>query len=315
MRTVITAAILALTLVGCSRDAQEMAVTEASAPMAADAVYAPQMAQASGGEAVRMEDAAATPPASPPPPGEPSGPVVGATPMLAYIYGVTLEVPARGVRTMMSTHEQACRTAGPRVCQVINSSVNANGDDAVFGQIALRAEPRWLETFRKGLEGQAKEAGGRLREESVSSEDLTRQIVDTTARLNAQKTLRDRLQQILRTRPGRLADLLETERELARVQGEIDSAESQLAVMRERVAMSILNLGYQSKPSAVTGGAFEPVVDALTEFFSIVMQGFAFIIRLIAVLIPVALVLVPLGWLLLRWRRARRAKREMEPTL
>lgn len=312
MRTVITAAAMAFVLAGCSADHAPMATTEESAPMAADAVYAPQMAAASGGEGARMEDAAAAPPASPPAPGEPSGPVVGAAPMLAYVYGVTLEVPSRGVRPIMTTHEQACLTAGPRVCQVINSSVNANGEDSVFGQVTLRAEPRWLETFRKGLEGQAKEAGGRVREESVSSEDLTRQIVDTTARLNAQKTLRDRLQQILRTRPGRLADLLETERELARVQGEIDSAESQLAVMRERVAMSILNLGYQSKPSAVTGGAFAPVTDALTEFFSIVMQGIGVIIRLIALLIPVALVVVPLGWLLLRWRRVRKAKKATE---
>ncbi|MDZ4777543.1 MAG: DUF4349 domain-containing protein [Alphaproteobacteria bacterium] len=305
MRTVITAALMALALAGCSRD-MKTATTEESAMVAADAVYAPQMAQASGGEAARMEDA---PPASPPAPGQPSGPVVGASPMLAYVYGVGLEVPARNVRGVMGTHEQACRTAGPRVCQVINSSVNAQGDDAVYGQITLRAEPRWLETFRKGLEGQAKEAGGRVREENVSSEDLTRQIVDTSAHLNAQKTLRDRLQQILRSRPGKLSELLETERELARVQGEIDSAESQLAVMRERVAMSILNLNYASRPSAVTGGAFEPVTDALTEFFSIVMLGVGVIIRLIAVAIPVALVLVPLGWLALRWRRARRAKK------
>jgi hypothetical protein len=307
MRTAITAALMALALAGCSRDVQSTAPMEEAASVAADAVYAPQMSQATGGEAARMEDA---PPASPPAPGQPpAGPVIGATPMLAYVYGVGIEVPARNVRSVMGTHEQACRTAGPRVCQVINSSINAQGEDAVYGQITLRAEPRWLETFRKGLEGQAKEAGGRVREENVSSEDLTRQIVDTSAHLNAQKTLRDRLQQILRSRPGKLSELLETERELARVQGEIDSAESQLAVMRERVSMSILNLGYQSKPSAVTGGAFEPVTDALTEFFSIVMQGFAFIIRLIAVLIPVALVLVPLGWLLLRWRRGRRAKK------
>lgn len=302
MRTVIVAALMTLVLAGCSR---ESSPSMSEAPIAADAAYAPEMAAAPGGEAAM----APSPPASPPPPGEPSGPVVGATSMLAYIYGVTLEVPARGVRGMMSAHEQACRTAGPRVCQVINSSVNAQGEDSVFGQVTLRAEPRWLETFRNGLEGQAKDAGGRIREQNVSSEDLTRQIVDVTARLTAQKTLRDRLQEILRSRPGRLGDLLEVERELARVQGEIDSVESQLAVMRERVAMSVLNLGYQSKPSAVTGGAFQPVADAITEFFAIVMGGFAFIIRLIAVLIPVGVVVVPLIWLFLRWRRDRRAKK------
>lgn len=301
------AAVGMLALAACSREAPSInspAMTEAA--VSSDSGFvAPQAADARGGEA--MSDApAASPPA---PPGEPSGPVAGAAPMLAYIYGVSLELPLRSVRPMMGAHEEACRKAGPNVCQVINSSVNAQGEDSMYGNITLRAAPRWLETFRGGLEGQAREAGGRLREQSVTSEDLTRQIVDTNARLTAQKTLRERLQQILRTRPGKLQELLETERELARVQGEIDSAESQLAVMRERVNMSILNLSYASKATVVGGSVFEPVGDAFNQFFRIVFEGFAFIIRLVAVAIPVGVVLVPLGWLFLRWRRRRAAKK------
>lgn len=294
MRAIVVVTVLALSLGACSRDAKMM---EASAPTSAVAEYAAQdAAEARGGEGASGAPAQNDPDAT-----------VGA-PMLAYIYGVSLEVPLRSVRSMMNAHDEACRKAGPRVCQVVSSSVNAEGEDRMYGAITLRAEPRWLETFRNGLEGQAKDAGGRLREQSVTSEDLTRQIVDVTARLNAQKTLRDRLQQILRTRPGKVQELLETERELARVQGEIDSAESQLAVMRQRVDMSLLNLNYASKPTAVTGSVFEPVGDAFTEFFAIVMLGFAFIIRAIAVAIPVGLVVVPLGWLFLRWRRGRKVR-------
>ena len=311
MRAFLAAAAMSmLALTACSREIQESrsAPTESvmtEAAVSSDSGFAaPQAMDARGGEA--MSDA---PPASPPAPGQPSGPVAGASPMLAYIYGVSLELPLRGVRPMMSAHEEACRKAGPNVCQVINSSVNAQGEDSMYGNITLRAAPRWLDTFRSGLEGQAKDAGGRLREQSVTSEDLTRQIVDTSARLNAQKTLRERLQQILRTRPGKLQELLETERELARVQGEIDSAESQLAVMRERVNMSVLNLNYASKPTAVGGSVFEPVGDAFNQFFRIIFEGFGFIIRLIAFAIPVAIVVVPLGWLFLRWRRRRAAQK------
>lgn len=304
MRVIVTTAVLALALAGCSQDKAPMPMESVSVERAM-APAAPEMADAvaaSGEEAAPQgaEGGAA-----------PSQPSAGA-PMLAYVHGVGLEIPARSVRPLMTNHEQACRTAGLRVCQVINSSINAQGEDQIYGNITLRAEPRWLETFRNGLEGQARDAGGRLREQTVTSEDLTRQIIDTSARLNAQKTLRDRLQQILRTRPGRLADLLETERELARVQGDIDSAESQLAVMRERVNMSLLNLSYASKPTAVTGGTFDPVISAMTDFFGIVMQGLGGIIRLIAFAIPVALVLAPLGWLALRWRRGRKAKTAAE---
>ncbi len=308
MKAIVTAAVMAFALAGCSRDYKEAPMASAPAPMEqAVRAVAPEMADAAaGGEAVSTEAAADAGGQA-----APGAPAAGA-PMLAYIYGVGLEVPARGVRPLMAAHEQSCRTAGPRVCQVINSSINAQGEDQIYGNISLRAEPRWLETFRAGLEGQAKDAGGRLREQTVASEDLTRAIVDTTARLNAQKTLRDRLQQILRTRPGKLQELLETERELARVQGEIDSAESQLAVMRERVNMSLLNLSYASKPTAVTGGTFDPVLSAFTDFFGIVMQVLGAIIRLVAFAIPIALVLAPLGWLALRWRRGRAAKKAAE---
>ncbi|MDX2233317.1 MAG: DUF4349 domain-containing protein [Hyphomonadaceae bacterium] len=295
------AVLAALALAGCSqRDAAapapEMAAVGAATQAFADGEASPA-------------DAAAPPPEA----GAPARTPGAGAALMAYVYGATLEFPTREVRAAMARHEAACRAAGPATCQVLGSTVNAVSDEQIYGTIQLRAEPRWLEGFRAGLEGDARGAGGRVRETSVASEDLTRQIVDIDARLRAQKTLRDRLQQLLRARPGRLADLLETERELARVQGEIDSAESQLAVMRERVATALLNLGYQSRPNAVTGGTFAPLAEAFTEFFSIVMLGFAFIVRLIAVLIPVGVVLAPLAWLFLRWRRARAAKKMATP--
>jgi hypothetical protein len=156
-----------------------------------------------------------------------------------------------------------------------------------------------------GLESQADEAGGRLTSQTVQSEDLTRQIVDTEARLRALTALRDRLQELLRSRPGRLSDLLEVERELARVQGEIDATQSNLAVMRTRVAMSELTLNYQSAPRPVGSDTLEPLRHALANFLGIVVAGFAAIITIIAGLIPVAVVVVPLVWLALRWRKRR----------
>ena len=308
MRKTLIAVGLVLALAACSQKEAAM-----SAPEAASAVDAMQA------EGVNQRALAITQADAPTDPGAaggakaparaPDNPSAG-VPLLAFVYGATLETPAKGVRPLMAQHEAACRAAGPAVCQVLGSSVNATDDEnLVFGTIQIRAQPRWLETFRVGLDGQARAAGGRLKGTTVESEDLTRQIVDTDARLRAQKTLRERLQQLLRSRPGKLSDLLETERELARVQGEIDSAESELAVMKQRVATSLLNLQYQSKANAVTGGTFAPVADALTEFAGIVMMGFAFIVRLIAVLIPVGTVVGPLVWLVLRWRRKRAAKK------
>ncbi len=269
----------------------------------------------------RAEGAASpAPPASPPAPAPaapndavqqptqsgPSQPA-GPTPILylAYSYGVGLEIPSQRLSGVMDRHVQACQTAGPRLCQLIGSNRSGDPESYMQGYVSMRGEPGWLRAFMGGLEGEADQAGGRITAQTVQSEDLTRQIVDTEARMRALTALRDRLQDLLRSRPGRLADLLEVERELARVQGEIDATQSNLAVMRTRVSMSELTLNYQSSPRPVGSDTLEPLRHALANFLGIVVAGFAAIITIIAGLIPVAVVVAPLAWLALRWRKQR----------
>jgi hypothetical protein len=266
---------------------------------------------------VREEAARAPQPAPAPPPDDaaqnqtgPSQPAQNGgtnSPVLflAYSYGVGLEIPSQRLSDVMDRHAQACQAAGPRQCQLVGSNRSGDPDSYMEGYVSLRGEPQWLRAFMGGLSAQVDEAGGRIISQNTPPEDLTRQIVDTEARSRALTALRDRLQELLRSRPGRLADLLEVERELARVQGEIDAIQSSLAVMRTRVAMSELTLTYRSAPRPVGSDTFEPLRNALANFLGIIVAGFAAIITVIAGLIPVAIVVVPLVWLALRWRRQR----------
>jgi hypothetical protein len=225
--------------------------------------------------------------------------------LLAYSYATQLEAPARAVPSLLKAHQDACTAAGPSVCQVLGASTNAIGEDEVSGTLNLRAEPKWLAAFRAKLEGDAQAARGKLVGQSVSTEDLTRAITDTDATLKSRKTLRDRLTGLLATRDGKLSDLLEIERELARVQGEIDSYESNLAVMRGRVSMSDLTVNYASASAPVTGGTFAPIAQAVTGFMGTVASGIGAIISLIALVLPWLVVLVPAAWFGLRWRAQR----------
>lgn len=289
-------------------------------------VSGPDSESAAGGYAgIAQEEAAMdraqTAPAPPPPPMPASGPGQGGdaqTPaqtsqpagpapvlFLAYAYNVGLELPSTRLSSVIDAHVQACQSAGPRLCQLVGSNKSGDPESYMEGYVALRGEPQWLDAFMGGLEAQADAAGGRIIQQTTNTEDLTRQIVDTEARQRALVSLRDRLQDLLRSRPGRLADLLEVERELARVQGELDAITSSLAVMRTRVAMSELTLNYRSQPRSVGSDTFRPLRDAFANFLGIVVNGFAAIIIIVAGLVPVAAVVVPLAWLLLRWRRAR----------
>ena len=135
-------------------------------------------------------------------------------------------------------------------------------------------------------------------------------MVDTGARLNSAKTLRDRLQKLLAERPGKLADLIEIERELARVQAEIDATESVLAAMRLRVAMSDLTLTYQARYTAASESIWRPLGDAFQGFLPSVVLSLAAIVEFISAtllwILLLGAVAAGLGWL---WRR-RRARRK-----
>lgn len=243
-------------------------------------------------------------------PGSAATPVVA--PSIAYAYRFGLELPAEAVPTVMGRHEQACIAAGPSVCQVIGASSSRMGRDSVEARLEMRAAPAYVGRFRAALDGEARGAGGRVSQQAVESEDLTRQLVDTEARMRAMETLRDRLQQLLATRSGTLEQLLQVERELARVQGELDATRSALAVMRTRVQTSRLDVTYSAAGRLAPDSAARPVVDALNSASYAFMTSLGMLILFIASVLPVLMVGAPLIWLLWRWRRRVRGRKAAE---
>ena len=223
-------ALAALILVGCSKPASVPPGAIPASAVAADAAAPP------GAADKKLE------------PPDKAVPPVGA-PMLAYSYDDGIEAPASGIRALIARHQHACAAAGVAVCQVTGSNIEARGRDSVHATLALRATPAWLARFGDTLTDDATHAGGRLVHATVTSEDLTRQIVDTEAAIRAKTALRDRLQALLETHPGKLSDLLDVETALSDAQDKLDATQSELAVMRERVATSVMTLDYQS-----TGG-------------------------------------------------------------
>lgn len=259
--------------------------------------------------AVQPDMASASPSAEATPPGDVPDAVL---PQLAYAYGVTIEAPADEIAGLAARHEQACIQAGPQVCQVIGSSTQSFGQDERQATLELRAGPGWLRTFRNGLARDAETVDGRIADSSTTSEDLTRALIDTEAHLRAKTTLRDRLQTMLATRDGNLQTVLEVERELARVQAEIDSANSTLEMMRARVSMSRLTLTYQSRGVMAPDSATAPLASALNNALGIFMTGLAAIVTILAFGLPFLIIVGPVAWLSLRAAKRRRERRAAE---
>ena len=226
--------------------------------------------------------------------------------MLAYAYDAAVMVPPGAVAGVMATHRDACQAAGPSMCQVLSASLFGQDEDRVSAALSFRAAPSYVADFRAALVGDAQDAGGRLVSEQQRVEDLTRQVLDLRARLDAQRTLRERLAALLERQDGAVADLLAAEQELARVQGTIESMVGQLRYLEGRVAMNTMTVDYRSAPQAFTPAKRRPLVGAVRDFFGLMAESVAAVIRFVALALPWVLIGLPALWLLRRtWRRLR----------
>lgn len=269
MRTRITlCALAALSLAACQKAAENPPPETVGAP-AADAVSA---------------EASATADASPAAPK--AAPL--ALPQLAYVYKYALAAPPQKVRGLVAKHEQVCWAAGPTVCQVVGSNVSEDGPDKISASLTLKAQPAWLRTFRAGLEDDTKAAGGRTVTSDTTSDDLSRNIVDTEAALRSQVILRDRLEAALKTHRGKVSELFEMEQQLAQVRGQIDATRSEIALMKGQVATSELRIAYRSEGVLAPTGSLAPLGEAAGEVVGIFVFTLAFLIRVLAVLAPLA---------------------------
>jgi hypothetical protein len=260
----------------------------------------------------RAQQPAPPPPSPSPPPPPGSGPAEGIVErLIAYRYDYRFETPAAATAALVTSHQTACTEAGSQQCQIVSATSYDDGRGSINASVQLRASPAWVTSFQDGLEGDLEAAGGRIQNQSQAADDLTSAIYDMEARLEAKRVLRTRLIALLTRETASVEELVQVERELANVQGEIEGSEAQIRVMRGRVSMSALGLNYTSRVEAVSPGAFDPLTSALTNVLRELAAGLANVITFIAGFAPWLLVIVPLFWLLSRWLRGLlRARRE-----
>ena len=141
---------------------------------------------------------------------------------------------------------------------------------------------------------------GDVKSVEVQAQDVGEEYVDIAARVANARRLEERLIQLLATRTGKLDDVLNVERELARVREEIDRMEGRLRYLRSRVAVSTLTLTVHEPLPLLT----QPGQNVILQAF--VQAGHNFIDLLSAFIASLGY-LLPLGTVALLvffgWRR------------
>jgi hypothetical protein len=83
---------------------------------------------------------------------------------------------------------------------------------------------------------------GRVENETQGGEEVTQQHADLVARLKNSRETEQRLQDVLRSRTGKVKDVLEVEEEIARVRGEIEQMEAEQQTLDHRVNFATIDL-------------------------------------------------------------------------
>jgi hypothetical protein len=123
-----------------------------------------------------------------------------------------------------------------------SSNSQRGGNGKLQGTVVAKVAPDKLDAFLLKLREL-----GELKNQSVSTEDVTKDYYDTQARLDNSRRMETQLQELLKRDTGRVSDLLQVERELGRVRGEIEQMQGQLKLYDFQVQYATVTISLAEK--------------------------------------------------------------------
>lgn len=150
---------------------------------------------------------------------------------------------------------------------------------------------------------------GKVEYVNVGAQDVGEEFTDVSARVANARKLEGRLIELLGTRTGKLSDVLEIERELARVREEIERMEGRLRYLKAHVATSTLSLTvHEPAPVIADGGSGGVIGEAFRQAWRNFVNFIAGFIASLGTLIPLGALALLALWVLGRVWRGRRPR-------
>jgi hypothetical protein len=273
---------------------RQMAEAGLMAPPATMAPPRPEQLPARGDIASRPQAVAAAAPAPGP---QGSAPLAAMTAALKLIRTAQVSVE---VSSYEAAAEKVARLAEAHGGYVAESQAGRAANDRRLGTVTLKVPAARFAAALADLK-----ALGTVESEQVATQDVTKAYSDLETRLKVKRDTAERLREILRTRTARLSDVLEAERELARVTEEIEHMEGERRFYDHQVSLSTISAQLHEPEAMVRPGAFAPVSEALHSSVSVLATSLGALIFALVFLTP-WLVLALVAWKVVRVVRARR---------
>jgi len=184
-----------------------------------------------------------------------------------------------GGYTSESSSEQ--RDAGPRQASVTVLIPSANFD-------ALVQDVRTI---------------GDVEREELSTQDVTKAYADLETRLAVKRQTETRLREIMASRTGSMSDVLQVERELSRLTGEIEDLLGQKRYFDQKVATSTLRIQLFEPAAEMTSSPLLPLGTALNDSLTVMSRSISMIVYLLAFVTPWALLCLFGFWIAMKLNR------------
>jgi hypothetical protein len=173
------------------------------------------------------------------------------------------------------------------------------GADKLRASMVIRVPSSRLQDLLRDLK-----PVGTVKGETLTQEDVTRQYTDLEMQLAVKRQTVVRLRQLLSSSTGRLADVLQVERELERVVIEVERLEGERRYHADRVAMSTLSLEL-FEPGALSAPPSQSVGEALRRSLEVLSISLAWMVYLVTFVAPWVAIASGAWWLTRRFRAKR----------
>lgn len=233
-------------------------------------------------------------------PGDASSPVRSGVPdQQLIVYTGTLEIQVADLRASVDQADQLVAGLGGHIA----SSNTTTKDDTEYATVTYRIPAEKWDEALVGLRA----VGAKVLNETTKSEDVSSQAVDLDARIANAQASEAALQAIM-DRAGTIQDVLDVQRQLASVRGDIESMTAQRDLLTNRAALATLEVDFATavaQTQVATGGwdVGRQVDDAVAALLRVGQALTTLAIWALIVLVPIFVPLLVLTWIARRLRQ------------
>jgi Domain of unknown function (DUF4349) len=209
---------------------------------------------------------------------------------VAVTHAFSLRLPSNDVEAVQQRHLAECRKLG---CTVLNTQLDRSNEGRVNARCSIRIAPDAYQAFAAIIRA----APAEVITQSESADDRTAPMLDVEKRLEVKSALRDRLTAMLRDPgPKSISDLVAVEKELAQVQGDIESATAQRDQLKTITETVRVDIAYSGRAAVVAGIDFSPVRQAVNGAGRTAVSSLATLISFLAAIVSWLPLIALLVW-------------------